>query len=334
LLDLLNPTRNDPFLANGTKRELLVRLWYPSVAAPDCRRAEYTSSQVWNDFSRLLGAPLPQVTTNSCWNAPIADGAHPVVIFTHGYTGTFTDYTFLFEDLASRGYVVASVDHTFEATAVEFPDGRLAESVFGSHLSTAARSDEASMYLAVSVRLRDLSFVVNELELLNAGADSQLGGRLDMTRLALAGHSLGGFTTILGVKDDLRFRAGIVLDGVIPNPLPSEIETPMLLLAAGRDTWSEDEQRLWNSLRGPRLAVNLVGAEHVTLSDLVWLAVGTVETGTMGPEKTIGAVRNYVADFLDVNLLDKRPDPLLTAPSSEYPDAVVTLPKQMLHAKR
>jgi hypothetical protein len=72
----------------------------------------------------------------------------------------------------------------------------------------------------------------------------------------------------------------------------------------------------------------------VTLSDLVWLAIGTVETGTMGPEKTINAVRNYVADFLDVNLLDKQPDPLLTGPSSEYPDAVVTLQKHLLRAKR
>jgi len=41
------------------------------------------------------------------------------VIFTHGYIGTFTDYAFLFEDLASRGYVVASIDHTYEATALE-----------------------------------------------------------------------------------------------------------------------------------------------------------------------------------------------------------------------
>ncbi len=78
-----------------------------------------------------MAVSLPEVRTNSCLDAPIAEGAHPVILFSHGYTGAFTDYTFIFEDLASRGYVVASVDHTYEATAVEFPDGRFVKSVFG-----------------------------------------------------------------------------------------------------------------------------------------------------------------------------------------------------------
>ena len=124
-MDLVDSTRDDPFLANGTKRELLVRFWYPASLTQGCEPADYTSPTVWSYFSKLLEFPLPEVRTNSCLDAPITDGAHPVVVFTHGYTGTFTDYTFIFEDLASRGYVVASVDHTYEATAVEFPDGRL-----------------------------------------------------------------------------------------------------------------------------------------------------------------------------------------------------------------
>ena len=333
ILDLVDPTRNDPFLANGAKRELVVRMWYPASPGQSCSRADYASPHVWSEFSRLLGIPLPQVTTNSCWDTPMSVGAHPVVLFTHGYTGTFTDYTFLFEDLASRGYVVASVDHTFEATAVEFPDGRLAESVFGSHLGNTVRADEQSMDYAVSVRLDDLKFVVNALESLNAGGSSQFAGRLDMSRVALAGHSLGGMTTILGVEQDSRFRAGVVLDDVVPNASLNGTETPMLLLAAGRDTWSEDETRLWSGLHGPRIAINLRGAEHLTLSDAVWLAVGAIKTGTMGPDKTVAAVRNYVAAFLDANLLGKEPSPLLTGPSSEFPDATVTTRKELLRAK-
>jgi len=333
VLDLVDPTRNDPFLSGAAKRELLVRMWYPASPGQSCSRADYASPRVWTDFSRLVGAPLPQVTTNSCWNTSISDGAHPVVVFTHGFTGTFTDYTFLFEDLASRGYVVASVDHTFEATAVEFPDGRFAESVFGSHLANIMRADEQSMDYAVSVRLDDLNSVVNALESLNAGGSSTFAGKLDMSRVALAGHSLGGMTAILGVEQDSRFRAGVVLDGVVPNSSLSGTETPMLLLTAGRDTWTEDETRLWSGLRGPRTAVNLRGAEHLTISDAVWLAAGAIKTGSMGPNKTIAAIRNYVAAFLDANLLDKEPDPLLTGPSSEFPDATVTTRKELLRAK-
>jgi hypothetical protein len=58
-----------------------------------CRLAEYTSPRVWNYFSDLAHLPLPQVTTNGCLDAPVANGAHPVVLFTSGYTGTFTDLT-------------------------------------------------------------------------------------------------------------------------------------------------------------------------------------------------------------------------------------------------
>jgi predicted dienelactone hydrolase len=332
LMDLVDPTRNDPYLSNGTKRELLVRFWYPSSPGQTCRRADYASPRVWSDFSRRLGVPLPGVTTNSCWNTSVTDGVHPVVVFTHGYTGTFTDYTFLFEDLASRGYVVASVDHTFEATAVEFPDGRLAESVFGSHLGNSMRADADSMDFAVSVRLNDLQFVLNALASLNSGDAGLFAGKLDISRVALAGHSLGGLTTILGVEQDSRFRAGVVLDGVMPNSALSGTDTPMLLLAAGRDTWSPEENHLWSGLRGPRIAVNLRGAEHVTPSDAVWLAPGAIKTGTMGPDKTIAAIRNYVAAFLDAHLLGKPLDPLLTGPSSAFPDAAVTTRKDPLRA--
>jgi dienelactone hydrolase len=332
VLRLVDSTREDPFLANRSKRELLVRLWYPAEGGENCTRAEYAPAQVWRYFSRLLEVALPQVTTNSCWNAAVADGAHPIVVFTPGFTATFTDYSFIFEDLASRGYVVASVDHTFEATAVEFPDGRFVPSVFGSHLGSIVRGDEQALNLAVSIRLSDLQFVVNELERISTETSGPFAGKLDVSRLALAGHSLGGLATILGVEGDPRFRAGIVLDGAMPHSM-RETETPMLMLATGRDEWSEEERQLWDALHGPRLAVNLRGTEHLTASDAVWLAAGAVKTGTMGPEKTMAAIRDFIAAFLDANLLGKPPDALLTGASREYPDATVTTQTQLLHAK-
>ncbi|HYL95773.1 MAG TPA: alpha/beta fold hydrolase, partial [Terriglobales bacterium] len=324
VMRLVDATRNDPYLANGTKRELLVRFWYPASLSQGCKAAEYTSAGVWNYFSQLKGVALPQVTTNSCWNAPMAGGPHPVVVFTHGYTGTFTDYTFLFEELASRGYVVASVDHTYEATAVEFPDGRLVKSVLGSYLAKSAKMDEKTVTFAVSVRLDDLKFLLNELERLNAGSNDPFAGRLDLSRVALAGHSLGGLTALLGVQQDPRFRAGVILDGVLPDFVAVGTQTPMLVLTAGNDGWGQDDCRLWNGLRGPRVAVNLKGAEHVTPSDAVWLARYAIKTGSMGPERTIAAVRGYVAAFLDANLRGLPASPLIRKHSREYPDAVIT----------
>jgi hypothetical protein len=74
----------------------------------------------------------------------------------------------------------------------------------------------------------------------------------------------------------------------------------------------------------------LRGAEHVTPSDLVWLAKGAVKTGPMGPEKTITAVRDYIPAFLDANLRGGPTGRLLSGPSSDYPDVVVTTQEQRL----
>ena len=330
VMDLVDSRRDDPYLVNGTKRELLVRFWYPASLTQGCRAAEYASPNVWKYFSKLVGVPLPRVKTNSCSDAPIAEGAHPIVVFTHGYTGTFTDYTFIFEDLAHRGYIVASVDHTYESTAVEFPDGRLVKSVFGSHLGNTLRGDDQALTSAVSVRLGDLKFVVDELERLNVQADSPFAGKFDMSSVAVAGHSMGGLAAFLAVEQEPRFRAGIIIDGFVPDPLIKATETPVLILAAGRERWSEDECRLWGNLRGRRLAVNLKGGEHLTPSDAIWLAKHAIKTGTMAPEKSMAAVRDYIAAFLDENLRGERPQPLLTGPSLDYPDAAVTTQEQSL----
>jgi len=308
-----------------------VRFWYPASLDQGCEPAQYTSPAVWSYFSQLAEFPLPQVGTNSCQNAPVAGGAHPVIVFTHGYTGTFTDYTFLFEDLASRGYVVASVDHTYEATAVEFPDGRLVKSVFGSHIAESSwQRDGLSLTRAVSVRPQDLKFVVDELAHLNGETSGPFAGKLDLNEVAVAGHSLGGLAAWLSLIQDARFKAAVLVDAYLPAGSPSLTKMPVLVLTMGREQWSEEECSLWNDLRGPRFAVNLMGAEHLTPSDAVWLAQGAIKTGSMGPEKTIEALRNYIAAFLDTNLLGKRVDPLLTSPSLDFPDAEVARQKQPL----
>jgi predicted dienelactone hydrolase len=331
VLDLVDANRAEPFQGDA-RRELLVRFWYPRASKSECRPALYTDPAVWDYFSKLLGVPLPAVRTNSCLAAPILDGTWPVVVFTHGYTGTFTDYTFLFEDLASRGYVVASVDHTGEAAAVAFPDGRLVKSAFGHPFSDAGRADKQAFMAAESVRVRDVRFVVDELARLNARPDSPFAGHLDTGSIAVAGHSFGGLTAIQSVQQDARIRAAVLIDGVVIEEAIEATERPVLILDAGRMQWDDEERHLWDKLQGPRYAVNLRNSEHVTPTDAVWLARGAVRTGSMSPENTVAAVREYVAAFLDAHLLGHPAEPFLTQPSQRYPDAAVGGPTPLLRA--
>lgn len=329
ILHLIDSSHEDPFLGHGISRELLVRFWYPASLIRACEPADYASSRVWSYFSQLAGVPLPTVMTNSCTNARPADGAHPVVVFTPGYTGTFTDYTFLFEDLASLGYIVASVNHTYEATATEFPDGRFVKSLLGSHLDDSWRADDKTLSFATSVRLQDLRFVVDELERLNKRPEDAFAGKLDISRIAIAGHSAGGTIAFQALERDARFKAAVILDGYLSPALIHPTQAPVLILRAGSES-SADRCQLWAALHGPRLFVNLAGAEHLTPSDALWLAKGAIATGSMGPDRTVAAIRDYVAGFLDTNLRGRPVHPLLTGASTIYPDAAVTTGDQQL----
>ena len=76
--------------------------------------------------------------------------------------------------------------------------------------------------------------------------------------------------------------------------------------------WDETDCRLWDSLRGGRVAVSFPHAEHIALSDAVWLLEGSVKTGTT-PAAIIAATRGYVAAFLDANIRSSASYSLLSA---------------------
>ena len=328
VVELVDSVRPDPYLANGQKRDLLIRFWYPATLTGDCQPAEYTSARVWSYFAELVGVSTrPAVVTNSCLNAPVAAGLHPVVVFSPGFTGTFTDYTFLFEDLASRGYVIASVDHTNEATAVEFPDGRFVKSILGSYLGGPLRGDDLTLAFSALVRRQDLESVLDELQRMNSRAGNPLSSRMDLSRIGVAGHSLGGLTTILAVEQEPRFRTGIVIDAIPPGKFMRVIQTPMMLLTAGRENWDDDQCSLWNNLRGPRVVANLVGAEHFAPSDLAWISPRTIKTGSSGVDDIVSAVRDSVASFLDATLRGPVSQPL-TEPHIGHPGLTVTMQGQ------
>lgn len=292
---VVDTQRNDPYLRDGTKRELAVRFWYPTPSDAPCRPAEYASPEVWAYLTKLLSIQLPEIQTNSCWNAPVANGAHPIILMTHSYTGMLTDYTFISEDLASRGYVVASIAHTYETTVVEFPDGRL----------------------------EDLKFLVGKLATLNLTPQSPFFVRLDLSRIGVVGHSLGGEATLSSLEQDARLKAAVILDGVVSDESAEGTNKAVPMNASNREKWNEDEHELWSHLRGFRLVINLLGADHRTPSDGVWLTsfVPTlaVSPGMMGSQKTIAVIRNYIAAFFDLNLLSKSQSFPLGGPAETQP---------------
>lgn len=120
----------------GAPRRLLVRVWYPAERVSGAPRRYFTEREA-DTTARGLGAlggfpPLfayvKHVRTNSYENAPLMHGARnlPVVFYSHGYTAFLGQNTALMEELASHGYIVFSVQHTYDSSATAFPAGDVA----------------------------------------------------------------------------------------------------------------------------------------------------------------------------------------------------------------
>lgn len=297
---LKDAIRIDPYLQDHAKRELMLRFWYPITGHSTCHPAEYTPHRVWAYMERLSGSPLPGIRTSSCLNAAMTPGTHPVILFSHGYTGTFTDSTFLFEDLASRGYIVASIAHTNESTAVEFPDGKLVPGVLGSYLDfPSLRTDQESIRFARAVRLSDLNFVLDELGRQNQG-NGPLAGTLNLSAIGIMGHSLGGEVALSALRQDSRLKAAVALDSPTGSDDLTSTGKPVLMLTAARRSWTPQECQFWESLRGPKLLVNIPWADHFTFSDASWiLETPSLFPGDLHANRTVHFLRNSIAGFFD-----------------------------------
>lgn len=202
-------------------------------------------------------------------------GGHPVVLFSPADRLDRSIDTALVEDLASHGYIVVTVDHTYDSGEVRFPDGQVV-------VSTLPPDSDQVNTEATAVRVADMKFVLGQLATINAGRDPEAGSRLprglagalDLSEVGMFGFSMGGATTAGAMLADPRIKAGADLDGTIYGPVAARgLDRPFLLVSSqdnGRDvdpTWAS----LWSHLRGWRLDLRLAGAEHLSFSDAVTL---------------------------------------------------------------
>ncbi|APA95551.1 alpha/beta hydrolase family protein [Nocardia seriolae] len=217
-LHLVDGNRPDPFHPDRS-RELMVSVFYPAADVEHYLRAHYVSSQLVPALEQQIGVELPGLLTNSYSDAPaLAGGGYPVILYSPGAGVTRLLGTGLAEDLASRGYVVVTIDHTYEtAPAVEFPGGRLAQ--FESQPEGFA---PALRQRYIDARLPDVGFVLDSLTVLAQGGNPDAEQRalpaglehaLDLAHVGMVGHSSGGYTAVEALHDDRRIGAAVDLDG-------------------------------------------------------------------------------------------------------------------------
>ncbi|WP_341865340.1 lipase [Kitasatospora cheerisanensis] len=247
------------------------------------------------------------------------------MLLSPGFTYPRALSTGIAEDLASRGYVVALIDHPYESTGVTFPDGRT------ETCAICDRPPAGGPAAIAESRAKDASFVIDRLT--TERSPWPLARLIDRHRIGMAGHSIGGDATASTMAADSRVRAGVNMDGTFFAPVPAGglDGRPFLLFGAaageapGADpSWDE----AWSRLDGWKRRLTVAGAEHGTFSDVLLLAraVGLPSTpGAIDPARGIEITRTYLGAFFDLHLKGK-PQPLFDGPSPAEPEVSVQLP--------
>ncbi|UAJ10154.1 alpha/beta hydrolase family protein [Glacieibacterium megasporae] len=155
-------------------RSLDVMVWYPATPAPGAKPQTYARTLTPDDFPPLA------VTTEGIAvpGAPAKPGRLPLVIISHGFGGWAGGMTYLAENIASKNYIVAAIDHA---------DGQ------GGVNGGGAAGRLKRVAGTIINRARDQEAVLSALAARAADPKDAIGRRIDASNIAIIGYSMGGF---------------------------------------------------------------------------------------------------------------------------------------------
>lgn len=255
---LVDEEREETFEDTGAGREVNVEFWYPAEGASDC----------------------------------------PLFIFSHGMFGVKITNVSLFEELASHGFVVCSLDHPYHSFFTVNDEGKvttISPECIQQYATVNSSDNVRTMYPFIlewmKIRGGDMNFVLDELKrMADEGAqDAELDKicrMADTDTVIAAGHSMGGSAAAeLG-----RTRDDIACAVILEAPYFGDIEgvehqhflwdeTPYpvpVLNIYSDNTWGKmqdslvyvQNQRMLEAQRPDWQSVYISGARHLGLTDL------------------------------------------------------------------
>ncbi|MGW7164423.1 alpha/beta hydrolase family protein [Streptomyces sp. NPDC054884] len=332
-LHLVDRHRTDPWVPTAGNRELMVTVSYPARSAGGLPAAYMTDEEAQLLLeARGLGGVVPHETvararTHAHLGARPAPGHFPMVLLSPGFSMPRTTLTSIADDLASRGYVVASVDHAYESVGTAFPGGRMLTCMACERVDTPEEQPAV-----VRGRVKDMSFVISELT--NGRQAGALSHVIDPSRIGIGGHSIGGATAAATMAADRRVRAGVDLDGdFFLHPAAAGLGGRPFMMLGAESTHSPssrttDWPEAWKHLNGWKRWLTVAGAEHFSFTDLPYLAgqLGLLDPAiSLSGERGWRITRDYVSAFFDLHLRGIS-QPLLDGPKATHPEVAFQLP--------
>jgi len=262
LYDWKDKNRNEIYSEKpDDNRELMVQFWYPAAGEKQIalirypvEAIDYLKKRVNEGYNipYFLLNRLNDVYTHAVHHAPLAKTStkFPVILVSHGITGIPTDYTAHCENLASHGYIVVGISHTYASAVVSFPDGRKIKSFVTRENASQYWDSEpvVQQYWTneLAVWIHDIQFVLDMLEKFdNGNPPSMFVGKIDLTRIGVVGHSFGGGVATQMCRIDSRVKACINFDGgLFTQNLPLGLDKPYMFMTVSQKT---GEKRHWSA---------------------------------------------------------------------------------------
>jgi dienelactone hydrolase len=303
-VEFVDPDRPELYSDNpDDRRKLVLWVWYPATTHDTAERAEYLPSS-WTPVTNFLGIDVAGIRTHAVAEAPWSDqqADYPVLVLSpSGFPPLFL--TAIAEELASTGYVVVGVNHTYETAVTAFADGRtvpMNPAAVGGALGPQVGPHQPVFRQRAALcnyKAEDLRSVANYLERLEPGPTGLSADRLDLTRLGALGHSFGGNAAVEWCRADPRCRAAANMDGAIwtevgtlglPRPVLQLLaEHPEFAMSGAQAVgagvtsdaaWYDAEKALtfggWRMIHDhakPALTVQIAGATHMSFMDVPFL---------------------------------------------------------------
>lgn len=228
------------------------------------------------------------------WYPQNAQGKYPLIVFSHGAFGIKTSNETLFNELASHGYVVCSIDHTYQSLYTIGNDGHMicVDKGFMKEMrSDDVHSNKQQSYEYyqkwMKIRTDDTNFVIDYiLGQSKSNTSDKLYKLIDTTKIGVLGHSLGG-SSALGIG---RMRKDVSAVIALESPFMCDIEGvnnnefiftgekyPVPVLNVYSDSswghlgdWEQyaENYALLSNTNPTAFNVHIRGVGHLTLTDL------------------------------------------------------------------
>lgn len=285
-------------------RKLVTEAWYPTL-----------------ERGRLLGPKYRSgMRSNASRGSSIAAGPFPCVVFSHGMGAMREQSTFLTEHLASHGYFVVAPDHT---------NNTIRDLELAGNIESALD------------RPMDVRAVIDQTLKRSADPDDPFFGRIQHDRIAVMGHSLGGYTALavggawvngrahpahnsdpnwpdyLDYTDN-RVRAVVAL---APYTRPAfnafglaQLHRPTLIVGGTADGVASIGEHLapaFEKVSGERFLVVVQGASHLSFCNeefagILPSALRFFDRATIDRARSEAIVRRLVVAFLELHLSESR----------------------------